>query len=69
VFGDGGLVAAQPASDQARAEWALVIVSCVVKVLEETMKSVSSGLKVAHGLGEVGAIHVGDEAEGHVALL
>src|SRR5262249_62362023 len=33
----------RPASDQARAECALVIVSKVVKVLEETMNSVSAG--------------------------
>ena len=32
-----------PASDQARAVWALVMVSRVVKVFEETMKSVSAG--------------------------
>ncbi len=32
-----------PASDQARAVWALVIVSSVVKVFEETMNSVSAG--------------------------
>ena len=57
-----------PASDQSRAEWALVIVSCVVKVLEATMKSVSSGLRSRDGLGEVGAVDVGDEAEGEVAL-
>ena len=32
-----------PASDQSRAVWALVMVSCVVKVLEATMKRVSRG--------------------------
>ncbi len=32
-----------PASDQARADWALVIVSNVVKVFEETMNKVSEG--------------------------
>ena len=30
-------------SSQSRALWALVIVSCVVKVFDETMKSVSAG--------------------------
>ena len=33
----------KPASDQARAVWALVMVSSVVKVFEETMNSVSAG--------------------------
>ncbi len=33
----------RPASAHSRAVWALVIVSSVVKVFEETMKSVSSG--------------------------
>ena len=33
----------RPASDQSRAVWALVIVSSVVKVFEETMNSVSAG--------------------------
>ena len=33
----------RPASDQSRAVWALVIVSSVVKVFDETMKSVSAG--------------------------
>ena len=33
----------RPASNQSRALWALVIVSSVVKVFEETMNSVSSG--------------------------
>ena len=33
----------KPASDQARAVWALVMVSSVVKVFEEMMKSVSAG--------------------------
>ena len=32
-----------PASDQSRAVWALVIVSSVVKVFDETMNSVSDG--------------------------
>jgi hypothetical protein len=34
-----------PASDQARAVRALVIVSSVVKVFDDTMKSVSSGCR------------------------
>ena len=58
----------EPASDQARAVWALVIVSSVVKVLEETMKSVSAGSRSRSGFGEIRAIDVGDEAERHVAL-
>ena len=33
----------RPLSDQSRALWALVIVSSVVKVFDETMKSVSAG--------------------------
>ncbi len=33
----------RPATDQARALWALVMVSSVVKVFDETMKSVSLG--------------------------
>ena len=33
----------KPASNQERALWAFVIVSSVVKVLDETMKSVSAG--------------------------
>ena len=31
------------------------------------MNSVSAGVEVARGLGEVGAVDVGDEAEGQVA--
>ena len=56
-----------PASDHSRAVCALVIVSSVVKVFEETTNSVSLGVEVAGRLGEVGAVDVGDEAEGHVA--
>ena len=43
VAGDRLLVAAGVASTQARAVAALVIVSSVVKVFEETMNSVSAG--------------------------
>ena len=55
----------RPASDHSRAVRALVIVSSVVKVFEETTNSVSLGVEVAGRLGEVGAVDVGDEAEGH----
>ena len=48
---------------QARAAWALVSVSSVVNVFEQTMNSVSAGVEVARRLGEVGAVDVGDEAE------
>ena len=44
------------------------MVSSVVKVLEATRKSVSSASRSLHGFGEVGAVDVGDEAEGEVAL-
>ena len=43
VLGDRRLVAAEPASAHSRAVWALVIVSRVVKVFDETMNSVSAG--------------------------
>ena len=55
----------RPASSQSRAVCALVIVSSVVKVLEETMNSVSAGSRSLHRLGEIGAVDIGDEAEGH----
>ena len=51
-------------TDQARAAWALVIVSSVVKVFDETMKSVSGGIQIGDGFGEVGAVDVRDEPEG-----
>jgi len=53
-----------PAS-QSRAVCALVMVSSVVKVLEEMMNKVSAGSRSADRLGEIGAVDVGDEAEGH----
>ena len=43
VLGDGGFGAPELARNQSRAECALVMVSSVVKVLEATMKRVSSG--------------------------
>ena len=55
----------RPSSSQSRALCALVMVSSVVKVFEETMKSVSAGVEVAHRLDEINAVHVGDEAESH----
>ena len=52
----------------ARAELALVIVSSVVKVFDDTMKSGLVGwIEVAHGLDEIRAVDVRDEAEGQVA--
>ena len=47
---------------------AFVIVSSVVKVLEETINNVSVGIEIAHRLGEIGAVNIGHEAEGHGAL-
>ena len=58
----------RPASSQSRAVCALVIVSSVVKVLEETMNSVSAGSRSLHRLGEIRAVDIGDEAEGHAPL-
>ena len=43
MFRHGLRVAAEPLSNQSRALWALVIVSSVVKVFEETMNNVSAG--------------------------
>ncbi len=68
VFGDGGLSSPSLSSAHSRAVCALVMVSSVVKVFEETMKRVSSASRSRDGFGEVGAVDVGDEAEGHIAL-
>ena len=57
-----------PASDQARADCALVIVSSVVNVFEETMNSVSAGSRSRTASDEVGPVDVGNEPESHVAL-
>ena len=62
------LLIAQALSTHSRAVWALVMVSSVVKVLEQTMNRVSSAIQVARRLDEVSAIHIRDETEGHVAL-
>ena len=51
-----------------RALCALVMVSSVVKVFEEMMNSVSAGVEIARRLDEVGAIDVGDEAHGQIAI-
>ena len=56
------------ASSQARAVAALVIVSSVVNVFDETMNSVSAGSRSRDRLGEVGAVDVRDEAERQRAL-
>ena len=55
----------RPASDHSRAVWALVIVSRVVNVFEADDEQRLLGVEVAGRLGEVGAVDVGDEAEGH----
>ena len=47
VLGDRGLVAQRRASSQSRAVRAFVSVSCVVKVFEATMNSVSRRVEVA----------------------
>ena len=54
------------ARNQRRAVWALVMVSWVVKVLEATRKSVVSGSNPLERLGDVGAVHVGDEVHAQV---
>ncbi len=54
VLGDRRLSSPSAASAHSRAERALVIVSSVVNVFEETMNSVSAGIEVARGLDEVG---------------
>ena len=69
MFGHGLLVAPQDrASNHSRALSALVIVSSVVNVLEETMKSVSAGSRSQGRFGKIDAIHIGNEPEGHGAL-
>ena len=47
---------------------ALVSVSSVPKVFEETMKSVSSAARSRVASGEVGGVDIGDEAEGQVPV-
>ena len=56
------------ASAHCRAERALVIVSSVVNVFEETMNSVSSASRSRVASTKSVAVDVGDEAEGQVAL-
>ena len=58
----------RPASSQARAVCALVIVSNVVKVLEADDEQGLGGIEIVHRLGEIGAIDVRDEAERHGPL-
>ena len=55
-------------SIQSRAVWALVIVSSVVKVFEETIKRVSAWVEVADGFGKIGAVNIGNEAKRHRAV-
>ena len=50
------------------AERALVRVSSVVNVLEETTNSVSAGIKVAGIFHKLVAIHIGDEAASNVTI-
>ena len=57
-----------PRRHQARAARALVSVSSVVKVLEQMTNSVSRGSRSRTASAEIGSVHVGDEAERHVAL-
>ena len=61
----GGRRRPRPARRPARRgpKRALVIVSCVVKVLEATMNSVDAGSHGAQRLGEVRAVDVGDEVQ------
>ena len=59
--------AAESASGHSRALCAFVMVSSVVKVLEEMMNRVSAGSR-SRRLHEIGAIHVRHEAEGQAAL-
>ena len=49
------------ATSRARALAALVIVSCVVKVLDETMNKVREGSSAGERVGEIGAVDIGDE--------
>ena len=44
------------------------MVSSVVKVLDETMNSVSAGSSSCDRLGQIGAVDVRNEAERHLAL-
>ena len=52
-------------TSQARAVAALVIVSSVVKVLDETMNSVSAGSRSCVASGKFRAVDIGHEAERH----
>ena len=57
-----------PASSQSRALSALVIVSSVVKVFDDDDEQRLGRVEVARRLDEVGAVDVGDEAEGQRAV-
>ena len=57
-----------PWSSQSRALLALVMVSSVVNVFEEMMKSVSAGSRSRVASNEINAIHIGHEPEGHGAF-
>ena len=46
------------ASAQSRADFALVIVSSVMNVFDETMNSVSSGIQVTGGFDEVRPVDI-----------
>ena len=56
------------ATSRARALAALAIVSCVVKVLDDTMKSVRARSRSAERVGEIGAVDIGDEMRARAAV-
>ena len=58
----------RPLSNQSRALCALVMVSSVVKVFDEMMKSVSAGSRSRVASTKSIAVHVGDKAEGQAAV-
>ena len=61
MLGHGAFSSFAAARNQSRAEWALVSVSCVVKVFDATMKSVVSGERLLQRLRDVRAVDIGDE--------
>ena len=50
-------------SAQSRAECALVIVSSVVKILEEMMNRCLGGIQINHRLGEICSVDVEEKAK------
>ena len=53
---------------QARARWALIIVSAVVNVFDATMNRVCSGSDLTEHIDDVGGIDIGDEMTGDVRV-